>query len=141
MPVRVAGVQAHVRHVKQLGSAEMIEEVTAALYAAGSLIEIDAEQSITRGSISGAGHIPSAPGEPPKRDTGVLDSNIETARVAPLKVEVSSNAPYAVPLEIGTSKMAARPYMAPAAQRGRQKAQDLVTNAVERVMKKGKAAG
>lgn len=91
-------------------------EVTQALYLAGQEIELEAEHSITAGSISGKGHVASRPGEPPNRDTGTLDRNIETTIVAAAvpTVHVTSEAPYAAPLEFGTSRMEARPYMRPA---------------------------
>lgn len=114
-------------------------EVTAALYAAGQEIEIDAERSITEGSISGKFHVPSLPGEPPNADTRLLDQSIET-EIDPSpppgksRVEVSSNAPYAVPLEVGTSKMEARPYMAPAAMRKKGVANELAAKAVKGVV-------
>lgn len=116
-------------------------EVTAALYAAGQAIEIDAEHSITDGSISGKGHIPSNPGEPPNADTRLLDSSIETVLVdGPEggKVNVESNAPYAAHLEFGTSKMAERPYMRPAAERQRKKASELVAAAMRGVVRRSR---
>lgn len=85
-----------------------------ALFAGGEAIQVEAQNSITRGSVSGKNHVPSAPGEPPNNDTGVLANNIETVQVEPLRVQVSSNAPYSAALEWGTSKMEARPFMRPA---------------------------
>lgn len=132
--MRITGVKEHLAHVKAITGPEAIREVGQALFAAGQMIEVDAEISITAGSVSGKNHVPSLPGQPPKRDTGVLDGNIETTQVAPLKVEVSSNAPYAIPLEVGTSKMAARPYMGPAAAKNRDQAVKMVRDAVNRVV-------
>lgn len=105
-----------------------------ALYAAGNLIEIDAEISITKGSVSGKKHVASLPGQAPNRDSGTLDNNIETVLVSPLKVEVSSNAPYAAALEFGTSKMAARPYMRPAVARKKAEAVAMIQAAVAKVV-------
>jgi HK97 gp10 family phage protein len=114
----------------------MIEDVGKALYAGGSLIQTDAQISITEGAISGKGHVPSKPGEPPNQDTGRLADNIETALVEPLKVEVSSNAPYAAALEFGTSKMGERPYMVLATEKNRDKVVDLVAEAIRRTTAK-----
>ena len=100
------------------------------LFEAGMKVQTDAQQSITDGAISGAGHIPSAPGEPPNNDTGVLANNIETLEAGPLKVTVSSNAPYAAPLEFGTSRMAARPYMGPAFEKNKKRIINRLTAAV-----------
>jgi len=111
--------------------------VTKALYAAGSLIETDMAHSITEGSVSGKNHVPSLPGEPPNADTHVLDRSIETVVVDLLQVEVSVNAPYAAELEYGTSKMAPRPYAAPAVARNRKKVVGLVERAAQSLTRKG----
>ena len=131
--MKIKGDKAHLARLKRISGIAMVQEVGKALFVAGTMIEIDAELSISAGSISGAGHIPSKPGEPPKRDTGHLDNTIETRQVAPLKVEVSSNAAYSAALEFGTSRAAARPFMRPAAPRKRKEAEKLVAQAVRRV--------
>lgn len=108
-------------------------QVAQALYKAGQLIELDMENSITAGSVSGAGHVPSLPGQPPNNDTGNLVRSIETRLNGTDLVIVSAGgpvAPYAVPLEVGTSKMAARPYARPATERNRTKVVELVGDAV-----------
>lgn len=88
-----------------------MSDVSQALFRAGQNIEVEAEFLITQGSISGLNHVPSIGGEPPNRDTGVLDGNIETIQEKPLTVLVASNAPYAQALQFGTSRMEERPYM------------------------------
>lgn len=105
------------------------------IFAAADAIKTDARLSITTGSVSGAGHVASKPGEPPKRDTGHLDTNIEAYRTGPMTAEVRSQAEYAAHLEFGTSKMAARPYMRPAVRRAKPKIQRLATVTVERIVK------
>lgn len=134
---RIIGDRVHSARLRRIRSPEMVRQVGAALFAGGNAIEVEAELSITRGSISGKGHVASAPGEPPNRDTGVLDGNIETTRTGPLTVEVSSNAPHAAALELGTSKMAERPYMRPAAQKKRKEVERLVGRAVQKVVSGG----
>lgn len=106
-----------------------------ALYAAGQAIEIEAEISITAGSVSGAGHIPSKPGEPPNADTRLLDTSIHTVVVGPGRVNVESNAPYSAALEFGTSKMAERPFMRPAVAKKKPEALEIVAEAVRRSTK------
>jgi HK97 gp10 family phage protein len=115
--------------------ASAITRVGQALFAGGEAIRAEAAHLITEGAVSGKNHVPSLPGEPPNEDTGVLRTNIETTQVAPLRVEVSSNAPYAVALEAGTSKMAPRPYMAPATEHKRKEVVELVRQAVRAVVK------
>lgn len=106
------------------------QRVAAKLYEAGQLIELDAERSITNGSISGKGHIVSAPGEAPNADTRNLDNNIETRIGGSGLVIVESHATYSAALEFGTSKLQARPFMGPAADRNRRRVTELVGDAV-----------
>ncbi len=129
--VKITGSDGISRRLRGLAGQEIVRKVGTALFAAGQMIQVEAQLSITEGAVSGKGHIPSRPGEPPKQDTGVLADNIETVLVAPLRVEVSSNAPYARALEYGTSKMAERPYMRPAVAKKKADAVRLVRNAVD----------
>lgn len=71
----------------------------------------------TRGSVT---HKASAAGEYPASDTGNLAANINV-QVAPngLSGVIESKANYSSFLEFGTSKMAARPFMQPSAERAR----------------------
>jgi HK97 gp10 family phage protein len=124
--------------LNRLAGAEAIERVGQALYAGGEMIRAEASHMITEGAVSGKHHVPSLPGQPPKEDTGVLRTHIETTQVGPLKVEVSSNAPYASALEFGTSKMLPRPYMSPATQRKRAEIIDLVRKSVDDAVKSAK---
>ncbi len=135
---RIIGAKSHVARLRKISGAEMIRPVGAALFAGGQNIQVEAQISITTGAVSGKGHVPSKPGEPPNQDTGVLANNIETVQVAPLRVEVSSNAPYAAALEYGTSKMAARPYMIPAVAKCRAEVTALVRKAVDSVIRKSR---
>lgn len=138
--VKITGDKAHIAHLRSIAGPEMIQQVGAALFVGGQMVETEAELSITRGSVSGKGHQPSAPGEPPNRDTGLLDNSIETVQTGPLTVEVSSNAPYSSALEYGTSKMAERPFMRPALQKERQAVQQLIKQAVAKVARGGRVA-
>lgn len=134
----VTGDKAHSDRLKRLAE-KTPGEVLKALYAAGQLIEIEAEHSITEGSISGKGHVPSLPGEPPNADTRLLDTSIETTVKSrnPPQVDVTSNAPYSAALEFGTSKMAERPFMRPALEKKRGEATILVSAAVKRTNERG----
>jgi HK97 gp10 family phage protein len=132
---KIIGAKAHAARLKKIQGPEMVKAVGAALFVAGDMIKVDAQISVTAGSVSGKGHVVSAPGDPPNNDSGDLVRGIENTQVAPLRVEVTSSAPHAVPLEVGTSKMAARPYMGPAAQKNRAEATQLVREAVSRVVK------
>lgn len=111
-------------------------ESLAALYEAGEVIRADAAESIKKGAISGSGHVPSRPGQPPNADTHQLDMSIDV-QIAPSRksVNVVSRAPYAAFQEFGTSKMAARPYLRPALQRNKNRVVIGQVNAVNRTIR------
>jgi HK97 gp10 family phage protein len=132
---RIVGAGKVTARLKGLAGEKMVRNVGAALFAAGEEVRAEAAHLITEGAVSGKNHVPSLPGQPPNEDTGVLRTHIETTQVAPLRVEVSSNAPYAVALEVGTSKMAARPYMAPALRNKKKAVSALIQRAVNAAVK------
>lgn len=136
--VKITGAAEHKAHLRALAGPEMVQQVGAALFVGGQRLQVAAQLSITQGAVSGKGHVPSAPGEPPKNDTGLLANSIETVQVVPLKVEVSSNAPYSRALEYGTSKMAERPFMRPALKKTQPEVQQLIKRAVAKVARGGK---
>lgn len=136
---RLIGARAHANRLKKLTGETMVREVGRALFAAGEMIQVEAQISITAGAVSGKKHVASAPGEAPNNDTGTLAGAIETNQVAPLVVEVSSNAPYAAALEFGTSRMESRPYMQPARDAKRREVEQLVRRAVDRAVKSSKS--
>lgn len=136
--VKITGAKEHSAHLRHIAGPEMVRQVGAALFVGGQRVQVEAQVSITRGAVSGKGHVPSAPGEPPNADTHFLANNIETVQVAALKVEVSSNAPYSAALERGTSKMQARPFMKPALNKKQAEVQDLIKRAVAKVARGGK---
>ncbi len=118
---------------KLKGAKDAAKRIARTLYALGNEIETDAEISITQGSVSGAGHVPSQPGQPPNADTRHLDSNIETELDASNQnptVTVTSRAEYSAALEFGTSKMAERPFMRPAVEKNRDKITDEIAATV-----------
>lgn len=135
--VKTTGASRHARRLKKLRNIQ--KGVATGLFSAGLEIEDDARESIIQGSVSGSGHVPSAPGQPPNRDTGFLDTNIETIEVSvsPPTVHVISNAPYSAALEFGTSKMAERPYMRPATEKNRAEVGRKVAQAVRVTVRRG----
>lgn len=134
--VKITGTKAYKAKLAAIRGPEMTKQVGAALFAAGQEIQVEAQLSITNGSVSGKGHVPSLPGEPPNNDTGVLANNIETRQVEPLLAEVSSNAPYAAALEYGTVRMAERPYMRPAVAMKRDDVVNQVKEAVTIIVRR-----
>lgn len=132
---RITGRERVTARLNGMAGQQVVERVGRALFAGAEIIRAEAAHLITEGAVSGKNHVPSLPGQPPNEDTGVLRTHIETAQTGPLRAEVSSNAPYAVALEIGTSKMAARPYMGPATRRKRKEVVELVRGAVNQAVK------
>lgn len=135
--VKITGAKAHKARLNRIRGAGMVREAGKAVYAAADYLSTEAALSITAGAVSGAGHVASLPGDPPMADTHVLDRSIHTEKTGPLSANSVADAPYAADLELGNSKVAARPFMQPAAQKTRPIAQRLVAEAVKRVVKTG----
>ena len=121
----ISGLQ---KHFDRLDPRQIQKAAKAGIWAGANEIKVEAQLSITRGSVSGANHVASKPGEPPNNDTGVLKNNIETISTGPLTAEVQSKAPYAVIHEYGGTiedgfgkgvkiTLPERPYMRPAAKK------------------------
>lgn len=132
---KITGRERVVKRLEGAAGEVAIRKVGAALFEGGEIIRAEAFRSISEGSISGRNHVPSLPGEPPNRDSGHLQSMIETTQPAPLRVEVSSNADYAVALEAGSSRMLARPYMGPASRRKKKEVVAKVRAAISEAIK------
>lgn len=131
----IKGLDRHLARLKAITSEAGRRNISKALFVAADEGKAHAQRLITEGSVSGKGHVPSRPGEPPNNDTGVLRSHIEATQPAPLVAEIRSEAPYAAALEFGTSKMAARPYMAPTREALRGRVNDLVSQAIDATIK------
>ena len=97
--------------------------LTTVIYKAAADVEGNAKASIKKSSgkyrMYDKGHWSSPPGSPPNSDTGFLANSILHYMVNRTTAEVSANAKYAVPLELGwTSKggntVPPRPFLEPA---------------------------
>lgn len=117
---------------------DLVAEVGKAVFVFGDMVRAEAQHSIVEGSISGPGHVPSLPGEPPSADTRVLDQSIVTRRTGLMSVEVVANAPYAAALEYGRldGSIAERPFMRPALKKRTPEGMALVRRAVNVAIKK-----
>lgn len=131
----IAGGKAHLKQISSLARAG--RNVSKELFVASDIIRTEAVLSITQGSVSGAGHVPSAPGEAPNADTNTLDNSIHVRKVSDAHYEVVANAPYAVAQEYGTAdgRLPERPYMRPAAAVHGDKAVILIKTAINRAAK------
>lgn len=138
---RITGAKRHSQRLRALPRATR-REVGKAIFVGSGMIQAETRHLIAQGAIQGAGHVPSAPGEPPNWDTGKLAGDIKTIKTGELTAETSSEAPYATALEFGTSKMAERPYMRPATKTERPKIVSLVRKAVSRAIRStGRSGG
>lgn len=69
-------------------------------------------EAIVKNSLRGPS--PSSPGDPPGLDTGFLINSVQVDSVTATEAVIAPHTEYAEPLEFGTSRMAARPFMRPA---------------------------
>ena len=112
--------------------------IGAAVATAAFNVEADAKTAIQSGSKTGREykrgkkvHKASAPGESPATDTGNLVNSGFTRRVSPLRYLVGFSAEYAKLLELGTSRVAARPYLMPALAKERANLRRVVRRIVK----------
>jgi HK97 gp10 family phage protein len=127
------------KRLKAITSPRAKKLLGGALKEAGDLIGTYAQKLITTGSVSGKEHVVSAPGEPPQNDSGVLANNIEVSPPiisgGEIDVTITSNAPYATALEMGTSRMEARPYFRPARDAKKREARARFAEQVDKIVK------
>lgn len=112
-------------------SAQGRARISQAVLVGADMIATEAALSITKGSISGKGHVPSRPGEPPNADTRQLDRSIIAVKTGELEAQVQVNAPHASYQEFGTSRMAARPFLQPAVNKTKAEVIDLFFRAIK----------
>lgn len=77
-----------------------------------------AGRTYTRKGIT---HVASQPGYPPNVDMNALRGSIRPHRVGRLHYQIQDGVAYGVFLELGTSRMAARPFMTPVMEEWRQR--------------------
>lgn len=129
---RFKGADKHLRRLKGMGPAAL-KEARKLVYTLADMHVDEASLLITAGAVSGANHVPSAPHEPPNEDTGDLRRSGHVESAGPLKALSVFDAPHALPLEFGTSKMVERPFARPAAKTVRKKAEPLKAAARKRI--------
>lgn len=107
---------------------ELIDKVHLLLGKAATEFETEMKNEIDTGKKSGItyqrgniSHRASAPGEAPATDSGKLVGSIRYKKKSDTQHEVSINSEYALALEVGTSRMAARPFITPALQNAKKK--------------------
>lgn len=121
-----------------MSSSVVTREIMDAVVQGAELIKEEVVNSILDGAVSGPGHVPSLPGEPPNADTHELDQSMRVEKnESKLSAKVVSDSEKAVPLEFGTENMEERPHMRPAAQKKRPEARRLIAAAVNKANRGG----
>ena len=129
------------KHLRRLRKLQAVKRVAGAVvYQGADDIKAEAEHSITTGSAAGQNggkhqHIRSKPGEPPNNERGDLKNGLKAIQIGPVTAEFRSEAGHAAPLEFGTSKMAARPYVRPARDKMAPKIQQDFTDAMNKLVR------
>ena len=136
----IKGLKQHLARLRKL-PAEAEKAVTQALFAGAETIANVAAISITTGGGQGKNRVVSSPGQTPNSDLGTLDGSIEGVRFGKLKARVIAGAGHAVPLEFGTSKMAARPFMRPARDKTKDEIRDLVARGMNEALRRSRVSG
>jgi hypothetical protein len=119
---------------------QLRRDVSAALFAAADDVRARSRVSISTGGLYGDAHVPSAPGEPPNKDTGFLNDSHETRLPAWNHAQVAVTADYAVPLEYGTSRIEPRPFLGPATRASRKDATKRLTLAIQQAARRAAAS-
>lgn len=105
-------------------AAALGDRLITALNNTADAIAADAQQSV------GTPYPPaSEPGEAPHLRTGELQQSIHAVHdVSPTEADVVSDSDHSAAMEFGTARVAPRPFMTPAAQRGEQTLQQQADN-------------
>ena len=130
------GLDKHLRRLRRLSGPEVERIAGAAVFEGADTIRAEAFRMVSAGSVSGAGHVASKPGEPPNRDTGDLQSHFETVKTGRVSAEFRSEAQHAKPLEFGTSRMAARPHIRPARDKKAEEVRDRFAEQINEFVKR-----
>lgn len=134
MTRRMIGRDKFQRKLERLAGHDIVRAAERVLFVGADMVKAEAQHLITRGSISGKGHVASKPGDPPSNDTGHLKDSIETAMVGRLEAQVSANAEYAAVHEFGGSKHPQRSFMRPARDNTAPKIHRLFASELEKLI-------
>lgn len=122
------------------------EYFTAEVFAGADEVAKDAARSITEGSVYGKGHKPSVAPNPPNANTQTLNRSIRAEEAGPLRAVAVTDVVHSAPQEFGatienafgkgiTVVLPERPYMRPAATRGRAPFLKRMVEAVRNVVR------
>ena len=143
MKIQLQGVRKVIAEIEKR-QAKMEAGLSQAVQIAAQDVRNECVRSIQSGSRTGAiytrkgkTHQASAPGEPPKTDTGRLVNSLAFRMLGKLTAvagAIAGNsivAEYAAALEFGTRKMAARPFLVKAVEKITPKFRDRVSKVME----------
>lgn len=133
MAASFRGAERHLRRLQGM-KGRAAREARRLVYRLADEHVVEAANLITTGSVSGANHVPSLPGEPPNADTGTLDRSGHVRAQGLLKAESVFDAPYAGALEFGDDSVAERPFARPAAKDIRKRIERYAEEAVKRIV-------
>lgn len=131
----VTGVDKALARIRKLATPASQRRIGAAVFVGSNEVATEARLAINEGAVSGKNHVVSHPGEPPNSDTHHLEKNVVTIKTGELTAIVESQAGYGLDLEFGTEKMAARPYMKPAADKKRGRVVQIVRAVVAGILR------
>ncbi len=102
------------------GEAERLTKETAAVVQSAAVVNLSTGEKTGRiYRRGGKTHQASAPGEAPAKDTGNLAASVQMEMVGPARAEVTVDAEYGLPLEMGTEHLGGpRPFFSPAVETG-----------------------
>lgn len=133
---KLRGADAHTKRLKKLQGERVIRVANAVVYEGADIIRAEAHRSISEGSVSGKGHVPSKPEEPPNRDTGELQAGMEVSNPRPLVGRLTSSSDHAAPMEFGTSTVTERPHIRPARDKMRPTVQRNFVKKMQELVKR-----
>lgn len=136
MAATIVNRHKHDTRLKRLLSKGAEARIGKAVYVGADKVRVEARRLIADGAVQGKGHVASAPGEAPNWDTGELANNITTRKVGPMQAHTASEAAHSDPLENGTSRMAARPFMSPSTTNKRAEVIEDVTDVVNDIIRR-----
>jgi hypothetical protein len=115
----------HAARLRKAAPSSIVPALGRELHDSADIIARDAQVTILDGGISGSGHITSEPGQTPNADTHDLDKSIHAGEVIDtdpgvIRSSVIADSDHALPLELGTTNIAERPFLRPAVERHRR---------------------
>ena len=136
----IKGADRHSRRLRNMRGIKTVEKIGQGVFTLADIGRVEAQLSITKGSVSGKNHVASAPGEAPNRDTSELDQSIIAYKTGPVSAVYSANTPYAAAQEFGHTYddgrvLAERPYMRPSADKVRARIKDVMGNVVKAIIR------